>query len=65
MASRRRPYRFTPYLFLTPNVAVFLVFIIAPAIYSDLGKLAEGLAQGRLPESLCPRVRRVRSKGLS
>ncbi len=32
--ARRKPYRLTPYLFLTPNLAVFLVFIIAPAIYN-------------------------------
>jgi alpha-1,4-digalacturonate transport system permease protein len=32
--ARRKPYRLTPYLFLMPNVAVFVVFIIAPAIYN-------------------------------
>ena len=32
--SRTTPYRLTPYLFLTPNVAIFVIFIIAPAIYN-------------------------------
>jgi len=32
--SRNTPYRLTPYLFLTPNVAIFVIFIIAPAIYN-------------------------------
>ena len=34
MASPRRPYRFTPYFFLMPNVAIFVIFIIAPAAYN-------------------------------
>jgi ABC-type sugar transport system permease subunit len=36
MGPRRRPYRLAPYLFLTPNLAIFLVFIIAPAVYNFL-----------------------------
>jgi phage terminase large subunit GpA-like protein len=38
--------------------------IIAPAIYRDLGKLAELIQQGQTPETLVTRVRRVRAKGL-
>jgi phage terminase large subunit GpA-like protein len=38
--------------------------IIAPAIYRDLGKLAEAVQQGQSPEALTARVRRVRTKGL-
>ena len=34
MGPRRTHSRLTPYLFLTPNLAIFLVFIIAPAVYN-------------------------------
>jgi phage terminase large subunit GpA-like protein len=37
---------------------------VAPAIYRDLGKLAEALRQGRAPEMLATRVRRVRTQNL-
>jgi phage terminase large subunit GpA-like protein len=39
--------------------------IIAPAIYRDLGKLAEVVRQGLSPEMLAAKVRRVRSQGLT
>ncbi len=32
--SRRGRVRLVPYLFLTPNLAVFLIFIIIPAVYN-------------------------------
>jgi phage terminase large subunit GpA-like protein len=41
-----------------------LKHFIAPAIYRDLGKLAETVAKGQSPETLGARVRRVRSPGL-
>ncbi len=41
-----------------------LQHFIAPAIYRDLGKLAEAVRQGHSPDALAARVRRVRSSGL-
>lgn len=41
-----------------------LQHFIAPAIYRDLNKLAEAVQQGRAPETLAVRVRRVRTEGL-
>jgi phage terminase large subunit GpA-like protein len=41
-----------------------LQHFIAPAIYRDLGKLAETVRQGQSPEALAAKVRRVRSPGL-
>jgi len=41
-----------------------LQHFIAPAIYRDLGKLAQIVQQSQSPETLSARVRRVRSKGL-
>ena len=37
----------------------------APAIYRDVGKLAEIVAQGQLPETVRHRTRRVSSPGFS
>ena len=34
MRTRDSSFRLTPYLFLLPNLAVFVIFIIAPAIYN-------------------------------
>ncbi len=42
-----------------------LQHFIAPAIYRDLGKLAEAVQQGRAPETLAVRVRRVGSTGVT
>ncbi len=39
--------------------------LIAPAIYRDLSKLAQAVQQGRAPETLATRVRRLRSPGLT
>ena len=41
-----------------------LQHFIAPAIYRDLGKLAESVRQGQSPEAMASRIRRVRSRGL-
>ncbi len=41
-----------------------LQHFIAPPVYRDLGKLAAAIQQGRAPETLTAKVRRVRSEGL-
>jgi phage terminase large subunit GpA-like protein len=38
--------------------------LIAPAIYRDLGKLADAVRQGQSPETFAARLRRVRSSGV-
>ncbi len=47
------------------HAALFILqHFVAPSVYRDLGKLAQALRQGQLPEALTPRARRIRSTGI-